>query len=331
MMDAAGQKIKLLSITLIISVLVMGIKVLAWLQTGSNAILSDALESIVNIVAGAFALYSVIIASKPKDKSHPYGHGKIEFLSAGLEGTLIFIAGTSILTKAIYNFWHPQPLVRLDLGLILTLISGAINYGTGLYLQRSGQRLQSLTLEADGKHLSSDAWSSAGLALGLVLIWVTGVRQLDNVIAIIMGGYILYTGYQLMRKSLAGVMDEADYALIAQLINILNKNRQPHWVDVHNFRVIKYGADLHIDCHVTLPWYFSLQEAHQSISEIEKIIGDQAENKIEIFIHADPCLTTSCAVCNYSACTQRQHPFGRQVNWKLSNVLPNVKHHLETE
>lgn len=330
-MDNSVQKKRVLQLALFVSVLVMGIKVLAWLWTGSNAILSDALESIVNLVAGSFALYSVIIAGKPKDESHPYGHGKIEFLSAGLEGTLIAIAGTAILVKAIYNFWYPQALHSVDVGLWLTLLTGGINFIMGQYLQKSAHRLKSLTLEADGKHLSSDAWSSAGLGLGLLLIWLTGLSWMDNAIAVIMGLYILFTGYQLMRKSLAGVMDEADYVLIEQLITILNQHRQSHWVDVHNFRVIKYGADLHIDCHVTLPWYLSLQEAHQSISEVEKIIGAEAEHKIELFIHADPCLTTSCAICTHTSCQERLHPFQRQVTWKLANVLPNVKHHLGTE
>lgn len=329
-MDNGLQKIRVLRITLIISLVVMGLKMWAWWWTGSNAILSDALESLVNIVAGAFALFSVIVANKPKDESHPYGHGKIEFLSAGFEGTMIAMAGTGIILKAIYNFWHPQPLERLDVGLALTVLTGAINLFMGQYLRKMGRRMHSITLEADGKHLSSDAWSSGALAVGLLLLWLTKLTWLDNIIAVLMGLYILYTGYRLMRKSVAGVMDEADTALIEQLIDILHKHRQPHWVDVHNFRVIKYGADLHIDCHVTLPWYLSLQEAHQSISEIEKIIAEQAENKIEIFIHADPCLTTSCAVCNHPDCHHRLHPFERQVTWKLSNVLPNVKHHSGT-
>jgi cation diffusion facilitator family transporter len=306
----------------------MLIKFAAWIITQSNAILTDALESIVNVFAGAFALYSVSYAAKPKDEDHPYGHGKIEFLSIGLEGTLIAIAGISIVIKSIYNLFYPHEIDSLDIGLFLTLFTGSVNLIMGLYLQKKGKELHSVTLIADGKHILSDAYSSGGLIIGIILIWISGIRWMDSVVAIIFGLLILYTGYKLMRKSLAGVLDEVDYALVEEIVEVLNKNRKDEWIDIHNFRVIKYGSNLHIDCHITLPWYYSLEKSHSLVSEVENILTKESENHIEVFIHADPCLPDSCSICALKNCAERKHPFIKQIDWSIEVILKNQKHSL---
>jgi cation diffusion facilitator family transporter len=322
-------KRQILSITLTISTLLMLIKFWAYYITNSDAILTDALESIINVIAGAFALFSIILATKPRDRSHPYGHGKIEFISAGLEGSLIVLAGISMIAKAIYSFVYPHNLDKIDIGLYLTVFSTLVNYFTGLYLVRQGEKHNSLTLVADGKHIQSDAFSSIGLIIGLGLIYLTNWNALDGIFAIIFAIIIIYTGLHLLRTSISGVMDEADVELLKQVIAVLNKNRQEYWIDFHNLRIIKYGSALHIDCHLTLPWYWDLERGHQEVNKVEEIIDKQMGNQVEVFIHLDPCISDSCKICGIADCKVRKFAFETQLTWDLENVLENHKHQLK--
>ena len=207
-----------------IGLLLLGGKLLAWWLTGSNGVLTDALESIINVLAGAFALYSLNYASRPHDSNHPYGHGKIEFLSSGLEGLLILTAGGLMIGKAIHDLFQPGELAYLGWGVLLTASTGAVNGLLGWLAQRQGQRLNSQVLKAEGQHLLSDAWSSLGLIVGLGLIWLTDLMWLDQVVAIGFGLLIAYTGLGIMRRAVAGVMDEADEEVIDQLVPILQQH-----------------------------------------------------------------------------------------------------------
>ncbi|MGE0636914.1 MAG: cation diffusion facilitator family transporter [Bacteroidia bacterium] len=311
---------------LIIGTILLGLKFFSWYITHSNAILTDALESIINVVAGAFALWSLVIASRPKDTDHPYGHGKVEFLSSGLEGAFIALAGVYMAGKAVYNFFYPIEVHSLDIGIGLTAFTGIVNYILGFYLNKKGEKSNSHAMMAEGKHLQSDAWSSAGLLAGLFLIFLTKIIWLDNVVAILLGIYIFYIGYKLIRTSLAGIMDEADVHLIEELIAIMNENRSSNWVDIHNLRVIKYGSKLHVDCHITLPWFLNLRESHDEAEQLDKLINTQKQGDIEFFIHTDPCIPTSCKICQKDDCKVRQFAVERKIEWKLENVLSNKKH-----
>lgn len=321
---------KLQLVVLCIGALLMVIKFATWWLTNSNAVLSDASESIINIAAGVFALYSLTLAAKPKDSNHPYGHGKIEFLSAGFEGGLIFLAGVGIIAKAIYNLRFPQNLQSLDIALYLTVFTGFINYIMGAVLEKRGRQASSLTLVASGKHLKSDAWSSAGLVIGLLIVAISKMPLLDSVIAAIFGCVILYTGFQLLRKSIAGIMDEADYQLIEQMVKVLDQNRRPNWIDVHNFRVIKYGATLHIDCHITVPWYFNTRESHSEVKAFERLVDEKSELPVELFVHVDPCEQgISCRICTKTDCNVRAQPCSEYIEWNLENVMADMHHHVE--
>jgi cation diffusion facilitator family transporter len=319
--------VRLQLVILIAGLMLMGIKFVAWLLTNSNAILTDALESILNVVAGGFGLFSLYLSAKPRDMNHPYGHGKIEFISAGFEGGLIFLAGFLIIAKAGYNLLYPQSLDKLDIGIILVAFSGAVNYLMGFLLVRRGVQSGSLILQASGKHLKSDAYSSAGLLTGLFVIFATGILWLDNLLAILFGLIILYTGYKLLRTSVAGIMDEADYQLIGQIIEALREERHPNWIDVHNFRVIKYGATLHIDCHLTVPYYFEVSEAHREIKAFERSVAAHCEVPVELFIHTDPCEPpNACRICRKEDCQVREARFERSVRWSLKNFMKNKPH-----
>lgn len=322
----ARADLRLQAAVLAAGALLMGIKFGAAALTGSNAMLADALESIVNLVAGAFALYSMWLAAQPRDANHPYGHGKIEFLSAGFEGTLIALAGISMIAKAAYNLVHPLPLRSLDIGLALTAFAGASNYLLGYLLVQAGKKRHSLILKAGGAHLKTDAWTSLGVLLGLGLAMLTGWYWLDNLAAITFGALIVFTAWKILRGAVAGVMDEADESLLQPLLQVLEKTRQPQWIDLHNLRLIKYGSTLHIDCHLTLPWYYSLREAHAEMTHLDEQLRAALSLEVELFIHPDPCVESSCAVCNLHGCAVRQQVFHKQIPWTLQNVVSNAKH-----
>lgn len=301
-------------------------KFVAYFLTSSNAILTDAAESIVNVLASAFAFYSIYLATLPKDENHPYGHGKVEFFSAFVEGILIGIAGIIIVFKSSYDLIYPNEIKQLYDGAIIIGATGLINAIVGYYLINTGKLNNSITLEADGKHLLTDAISSGGLVIGIVLIQLTGFYWLDGVISIGLGLYIIFNGYKLIRRSVGGLMDESNIELVKNIVVILQNNRSDSWIDVHNLRAQQYGADLHIDCHVTLPYYFDLTTVHQEISNIDKLINVSGSHKTELFIHADPCLPECCNYCKMKNCGVRQEAFKGEIAWNMENVTKNKKH-----
>jgi len=309
-----------------ISVLLLVAKFVAYYLTNSVSILTDALESIVNVAAGFIGLYSLYIAAKPRDMDHPYGHGKAEFLSAAIEGTLITSVGAIIIYKAIKSFIAPVELQQLDYGIYLVAGAGIVNFIIGLITERKGKSGNSLALIASGKHLKSDSYSTFGIIVGLILIYFTGFRWIDPAVAIIFGTIIIYTGYKILRRSIAGIMDEADIDLLKKIVDLLNKNKRENWVDLHNLRVIKYGSILHIDCHLTVPWYLNVNEAHAEVDALSSLVRREFGESVELFVHVDGCLPFSCKVCNKQNCNERKHNFEKRIDWTLENVLQNQKH-----
>lgn len=319
-------KKKAILISLCVSIVLMLAKFIAYFLTNSNAILTDAAESIVNIIASAFAFYSIYLSTLPKDENHPYGHGKVEFFSAFLEGVLIGIAGIIIILKSSYDLVYPNEIKQLYDGALIIGVTGLINLGMGFYLIRTGKKHQSLTLEADGKHLLTDSISSGGLVIGIILIQFTQIYWLDGAISILLGIYIIYNGYKLTRKSVGGLMDESNIELVKDIVVILQEHRQESWIDVHNLRAQQYGADLHVDCHVTLPYYFDLTTVHQEISGIDRLINVSGSYQTELFIHADPCLPACCNYCKMKNCEVRQEDFKGEIKWTMENATKNQKH-----
>lgn len=326
MNNKGGFLLRMQWLALLAGVVLMGLKFLAFYLTGSNAILSDALESIINVAAGSFALFSLWLSGKPKDHNHPYGHGKIEFISAGFEGGMIILAGGYIVFEATTAFFHPHPVQQLDTGILLIGISGVVNFLLGTMLVRTGRKQHSDAMVADGKHLLTDTYTSLGLLGGLVVVWLTDLLWLDSVVAFCMGLLILLTGYQLLRKSLSGLMDESDPEVLGALIPVLNKHRKEVWIDMHNLRVLKYGSGYHIDAHVTLPWFWTLERSHEEISEIERIATAHFHHEVELFLHADPCIPSSCSICAFEPCPERKHPCKNRLEWTLKNLQENQKH-----
>lgn len=309
-----------------ISVLLLVAKFIAYYLTNSVSILTDALESIVNVAAGFIGLYSLYIAAKPRDIDHPYGHGKAEYLSAAIEGTLITSAGAIIIYKAVKSFIKPAELQKLDYGIYLVAAAAVVNFIIGLITERKGKSGNSLALIASGKHLKSDSYSTFGIIAGLIIIYFTGFKWIDPAVAIIFGAIIIFTGYKILRSSIAGIMDEADIELLKKIVDLLNKNKRENWVDLHNLRVIKYGSILHIDCHLTVPWYLNVNEAHAEVDALSSLVRREFGESVELFVHVDGCLPFSCKVCNKQNCNERKHNFEKRIDWTLENVLQNQKH-----
>jgi cation diffusion facilitator family transporter len=327
--DSSRQTINVQKWVTITGFVLLATKFVAYYLTHSVAILTDALESIVNVVAGSISLYSLYVAAKPRDEEHPYGHGKAEFLSAGVEGTLIFLAGIFIIVEAIRKLISPEPIQQLDVGIILVAACGLVNLIAGYIALNTGKKNNSLAITATGKHLISDAVSTAGLIIGLLVLYFTHIKWVDSAVALLFGLIIMYTSIQILRSSVAGIMDEADKKLLQQMVVVLNKNRRVFWIDLHNLRVIKYGSGLHLDCHLTMPWYFNLDEAHAELDELAALVRKEFGDTLELFVHTDGCRPFSCAICSVENCAVRKHPFERRVEWTTENIFQNIKHSLK--
>src|SRR5450432_3093954 len=329
--DKSKENLRIQSWILFVAVLLFLIKIIAWWLTRSVAILTDALESIVNVIAGLVGLYSLSIAYKPRDTNHPYGHGKAEFLSAAIEGTLIMLAGVFIIYEAVNHLLHPRPLRQLNTGIFLVGISAIINFIVGLYAAKKGTENNSEALQASGHHLQSDTYSTLAIIFGVVLIYFTHIHQLDSIVAIIMSVVIMIIGYRIARKSVAGIMDEADEKILGKVIALLNDNRLPNWIDIHNLRVIKFGNVLHIDCHMTVPWYLNVSQAHAEVDSLRVLIQKEFGSVMEFFVHADDCLGSCCPICIKNDCQVRELPFRKKIQWNMVNAIPNKKHELSTQ
>lgn len=312
-----------------VSVLLLGVKFYAYYTTHSISILTDALESIVNVAAGFIGLYSLFVAAKPRDHDHPYGHGKAEFLSAAIEGTMILSAGAIILYKATKSIFEPVPIHGLDGGIILVAITALVNYGVGYYCLRIGRKNNSDALVASGKHLQTDTISTVGIIVGLLLLLITKLAWIDSAVAMIFGAIIGITGYKIVRKSIAGIMDEADEAILKRMVQLLNGNRRENWIDLHNLRVIRYGSVLHVDCHLTVPWYLNVHQAHDEIDALAALIRKEFGESLELFVHSDGCLPFSCMICTKMDCPERKNNFARSMEWTLENISSNKKHQLQ--
>ncbi len=312
---------------LVLAGLLMAVKFVAYFLTGSAAILSDALESIINVVAGGLALYSIYLSSRPPDARHPYGHGKIEYFSVGFEGALIILAAVAILFKAIPAFFRPTALVKLDLGIILVIGAAVVNLVLGLFLVRTGRRTRSLPLEADGKHLLTDVYTSGGVVGGLVLVRLTGWHGWDPLAACAVAMNIIVTGWRLVKKSFGRLMDEAEPELLSRIVEILNDNRRSNWIDVHHLRARHYGDKVHVDFHLVVPRALALLEAHSEAKQIEMMILDSSDEVEEVIVHVDPCEDPLCERCLLHNCQDRSKASSATNRpWRVEEVVEKRPH-----
>lgn len=301
-------------------------KIIAWKLTNSDAVFSDAMESIVNVISAFMGLYSLHLASKPKDEDHPYGHGKVEFVTAGIEGALIAIAGIMIIYEGINSLVTGKILKGLDWGIAIIAATAVVNYFLGYISIKRGEKENSMVLISSGKHLQSDTITTLGVVISLIVVYFTKIDWIDSVVALIFGLYIIFVGYKIVRKSLSGIMDEQNPELLNSIIDLLEKNRHTEWIDIHNMKIQQFGSSLHIDAHITLPYYYSLREAHQEMENVIILLAKNTKRTVEFNFHMDDCKNISCPVCQIFDCPVRELPFVKRVKWTPANVTSVEKH-----
>ena len=296
-------------LSLVVSLVLLGAKYQAYRMTGSTAILSDALESIVNVVAAVFALGGLAFAAQPADRNHPYGHGKIEFFSAAFEGGLIAFAAVLIIYEVIQALLHGVEIRALDAGLAIVVGAGLGNLALGLYLLRVGRAYQSLTLVADGKHVLSDFWTSVGIVVGLLLVRATGIWWLDPVTAAVVALNLMWTGFRLVRHAAGGLLDEEDTGLLSRLLEALDSRLGQGVIRVHHLRAIRAGRFHHVEAHLVVPEFWSVDQAHELSEDLAARVIAELGVEGELIFHTDPCHRIYCAMCDLDDCTVRREPF----------------------
>lgn len=299
-------RVALLSITA--GTAVLGLKYLSYLLSGSVALKSDAIESVVNVVAAVFALGAVVFAGKPADKEHPYGHGKIEHFSAAFEGGLISLAAAFILFEAIEGFLHGVALKNLGLGLAVNLAAGALNGLLGWFLLAQGRKTRSKALEADGHHILSDFWTTMGIATGLLAVKLTGIRWLDPLMAMIVGLLLARTGFRLVKESSQALLDMEDPEVLAKVLASMNRVRSWDIIAIHEMRTFRSGRYTHVDVHIVVPEYYPVRQAHDLCEGFGKRALEGAAIEGEVHTHVDPCGRLYCERCPAEACPIRQAP-----------------------
>lgn len=270
------------------SVVTIVLKVGAWWLTGSVGLLSDAAESLVNLVAAIVALVALTIAERPADDDHQFGHSKAEYFSAGVEGAMIFVAAGSIIVLAVERLLNPQELEQLGIGLLVSIVASVVNGVVGMMLIRAGRQNRSVTLTADGKHLLTDVITSIGVVVGVGLVWLTGWSVLDPIVAIGVGINILFVGGRLVRESMMGLMDatlsDEDNATIEA---VLDSYRRSGEVDFHELRTRESGMRRFVEFHVLVPGAWSVERAHDLVEKVETEIRDKLPDS-HIASHMEP-------------------------------------------
>ncbi|MBK9124958.1 MAG: cation transporter [Chloroflexi bacterium] len=269
------------------AVVTIGLKGLAYLLTGSVGLLSDAVESLVNLAAALVALIALIIAARPPDESHEYGHDKIEYFSSGIEGMLILVAGISIMATSIDRLLRPQPVEQLGIGLGLSLLASLVNLGVALVLDRVGKASDSMTLQADARHLMTDVWTSAGVLIGIAVVGISGVTWLDPVIAILVALNIMRIGVVLLRKSFDGLMDTPIPEAERRAVDAVIHKFEESGIQFHALRTRQSGARRFISVHVLVPPHWTVKRAHDVVEDIEREMRAVVPHS-RVFTHLEP-------------------------------------------
>jgi len=264
------------------------LKFVAYMLTGSVGLFSDALESVVNLIAAVVALFMITLAEKPADEEHAFGHHKAEYFSSAIEGGLIVLAAFSIIWSAIPRIIHPQPLENVGIGLLVAVGASGINLAVGLILIKNGRKNHSITLEADGKHLMTDVYTSVGVLLGIGLVRISGWLILDGIVAVGVALNILWTGYQLMRRSAMGLLDSSIPAVERNEIIKALDSLKIHHVDYHSLLTRQAGQRKFVAVHVLMPGEMTIQEGHNMVEKVEKDIRDLFDAPVTVFTHLEP-------------------------------------------
>ncbi|MDD4185148.1 MAG: cation diffusion facilitator family transporter [Candidatus Methanomethylophilaceae archaeon] len=311
---------------LILGITLLAVKISAWYITSSVAIMTDALESIVNVTAGAVGLYALYLSSRPPDKAHPFGHGGAEAISSSIEGLMMCVAGAIMVMEAIRNIISPSSLNDLDIGLVLVIVAAVANYAAGRMAIAKGRKNRSQALVASGYHLCTDTYTSAGIIAGLSIILAANhlgysVPWMDGAVAVIFALIVLYTGIRVVKASMDTIMSKADMEVLQKVVETLSEHRHDDWIDIHDIRVMKNGSTFHIDMHVTFPRDMTIEAQSREIDEVVEAINTKFNNTVDLMLMGDPCTYDFCVMCNRD-CEKRESEFGGYVRWTVENQIP---------
>lgn len=296
-------------ISLVVSVALLTLKLFAYKLTGSTSVLSDALESIVNVVAAALALWVLHYVTQPADREHPYGHGKMEYFSAAFEGGLIFFAALLVFVEGIKGLLSPRVPRELEMGLLVVGIAAIFNLILGLYLRQIGKKNNSSALKASSAHVLSDVWTTVGVLIGLALVKLSGWLWVDPFVTLLIALQLGWTGANIVRKAAGSLLDEQDEKLMVEFCKTLNKCRTEGLINVHNLRMIQSGSFQHIDAHIVIPEFWDISKGHEETHEFEKKLIQTYPFDGEIAFHIDPCQRKYCRNCDLKDCKIRVKPF----------------------
>lgn len=333
--SGSRENFRFQTIIVIIGSFLLIAKFIAYFMTNSVAILTDAMESIINVVAGSVGLYALYLSPKPPDKDHPYGHGRAEVVSAAFEGALILGAGVIIIISAIRGMQDPTPITSLDFGIIIIFAAAIVNYVMGKAAIKIGRKNRSQALEASGRHLITDTLDSFGIIIGLLAIYLGpmigyDIAWLDPILAILFGAIILSTGLKVLKGTVDTVMDRVDPEVVSKIADNIIRNRHGNWIDMHALKVKKYGTGYIIDLHVTLPKYMTVGETEMEIKKLLwNLKGEFGEN-IELNLKTEPCRDFSCVYC-FIDCDFRKSDFVKAIDWTEEMIVKPTQHRLEEE
>ncbi len=330
MSKTADDNFEFQKVIVVLGFSLMAVKFIAYWLTESVAILTDATESIVNVVAACIGMYALYLSAQPPDRSHPFGYGKIEIISSAIEGTMIIIAGGLVILESIDSFFNPGEIQQLDVGLVLVALAAVANYVVGRMAIRKGRKNRSPALEASGKHLCSDTYSSIGIFIGLGVVYLAesmghDMRWLDSSIAVVFGIIIMVTGIGVLKKSAEDTMDRADESLLSDVSALICEYRHDDWIDVFNLRLIKYGPKIYIDMKIVLPKSMTIGQEDMELREVTDAVRGKFGDNVEMSITAVPCREYDCAHCERN-CFERKSEFVSLMDWN-SKMLCYGKPH----
>ncbi len=312
-------------LTFFVGVSILAAKFWAFHLTHSQAIYSDALESIVNVVTAAVGFVVIYYASKPADEDHPYGHGKVEHFSAAFEGGLIIFAAIFVVVEAVKAHIRGQTLTNLDEGMWIIGFCGLANLGFGLFLKSIGRRFASPSLQAAGVHLLVDFWTTLAAVVGVLAVKLTGLHSIDRVVALLLGLHMTFSGLRLVRGSALELMDAEDVKLLEQLAEIFEANVGDGIIQIHHIKIIRSGWFHHIDGHAVVPEFWNVEQAHDRLDIFESRVIKSYPYGGEVNFHLDPCKRKYCSVCDYKDCPVRAAQFQSRMPVVLEHLRSKVE------
>lgn len=308
-------------VSLVVSVAVLALKTKAFYETHSVAVLSDALETVVNVVTAIFALWAIKMAAEPADEEHPYGHGKFEYFSAAFEGGLIFFAALAILFQSIESFFETSKIQNIGVGFKYLSIATALNLVVGIWLVWIGKSQNSEALKASGKHVLSDVLTTGGIFVGLGLVQWTGLNWIDSLVGLLVGLWLALEAYNILRTNTGALLDEVDTDSLEKLAEVIKKHRKSGVIDIHHVRMIRSGNFHHIDAHMVVPEFWDVKEAHTMSHDFEKNVVRDYEFDGEFAFHMDPCQKLYCSVCTVENCKIRVAPYSRHREFTKEHLV----------